>query len=306
MSTELLVALSAVFVTVASLSGLLAWTIFERTAPAQRRLREFAASSQGSLVKSDTALTYAPSAAERLQRFIPRSPSQLTATRRLLIRAGFYSPTAVAVYGLLELATPIVVAGLLFTLLPPAQRLIFTVLGGLLGFLLPGVVLGRLIAARQKRIRKGLPDALDLMVVCVEAGSALDQAVVKTAEDLGLTHPDLAHELKLVNIEMRAGKPRLEALKNLAERTGVDEVRALVAMMVQTDRFGTSIAQALRTHADSLRTQRRQEAEERAAKLGVKLVFPLVFCLFPALFVVILGPGAIKIFRQLIQNVGNR
>ena len=305
MSTELVVALSAVFVSVAAMSGLIVWTVLDRAVPAQRRLREFSA-SQTTLLKPDTALTTAPGAVERLSRFIPRSPSEMTATRRRLIRAGLYSPSAVAVYALSEIVTPVVVAGLLFTLLAPPENLVFAVLGGILGFLLPGVVLGRFIAARQKRIRKGLPDALDLIVVCVEAGSALDQAIVKASEDLGLTHPDLAHELKLVNIEMRAGKPRLEALKNLATRTGVDEVRALVAMMVQTDRFGTSIAQALRTHADSLRTQRRQEAEERAAKLGVKLVFPLVFCLFPALFVVILGPGAIKIFRVLIQGVANR
>ena len=157
-------------------------------------------------------------------------------------------------------------------------------------------------AQRQKEIQNGLPDALDLLIVCVEAGAGLDAAIVKASEELALAYPALAEELRLVTTECRAGKPRIEAFKNFAQRTGVDDVRALVAMLVQTDRFGTSIAQALRTHAATSRTKRRQRAEERAAKLGVKLVFPLVFCLFPALYVVVLGPAVIKIMHTLMNK----
>jgi tight adherence protein C len=147
-----------------------------------------------------------------------------------------------------------------------------------------------------------LPDALDLLIVCVEAGSGLDAAIVKASEELSLSYPALAEELRLITTETRAGKPRLEAFRNFAARTGVEDVRSLVAMLIQTDRFGTSIAQALRTHAEVSRTKRRQRAEEKAAKLGVKLVFPLVFCLFPALYVVVLGPAVIKIMHSLMNQ----
>jgi len=163
-----------------------------------------------------------------------------------------------------------------------------------LAYMAPGLVLDRKIAKRKRLIENGLPDALDMLIVSLEAGLGLDQAILKTSEELVIAHPELAEELRLINVECRAGKPRIEALKNFAARTKVDDVRALVAMLVQTDRFGTSVAQALRTHAEVSRTKRRQRAEERAAKIGVKLVFPLVFCLFPAFFVVTIGPAIIK------------
>jgi tight adherence protein C len=143
-----------------------------------------------------------------------------------------------------------------------------------------------------------------LMIVCLEAGASMDAAILKVSDELALAYPALADELRMVVTETRAGKPRLEAFRNLASRTGVDDVRSLVAMLVQTDRFGTSVAQALRTHAETSRTKRRQRAEERAAKIGVKLVFPLVFCLFPAFFVVTLGPAVIKFIRVMFENVG--
>ena len=165
------------------------------------------------------------------------------------------------------------------------------------GYMIPGLILVRLITLQKRRIEDGLPDALDLMIVCVEAGSSLDQAIMKASEELMISHPALALELQLITTEIRAGKPRIEAFKNFAARTKVDDVRALVAMLVQTDRFGTSVAQALRTHAATSRTKRRQRAEERAAKIGVKLVFPLVFFLFPAFYVVTLGPAVIQFLR---------
>ena len=164
------------------------------------------------------------------------------------------------------------------------------------------MVLGRMIEKRKQEIRNGLPDALDLFIVCVEAGCGLDQAIVKASDELGLTHPALAYELRLITTEIRAGKPRMEAFKNFAARTKVDDVQSLVAMLVQTDKFGTSVAQALRIHAETSRTKRRQAAEERAAKVGVKLVFPLVLFLFPALYVVILGPAVIS-FIRVFRNI---
>ena len=175
--------------------------------------------------------------------------------------------------------------------------------GALLGWLVPGFVLDYLTAQRQRVIQNGLPDALDLMIVCLEAGSAMDQAILKVSDELGLAYPALAEEFRMIITETRAGKPRLEAFRNFAARTGVEDVRSLVAMLVQTDRFGTSVSQALRTHAETSRTKRRQRAEERAAKIGVKMVFPLVFALFPAFFVVTLGPAVIKFIRVLYGQI---
>jgi tight adherence protein C len=176
----------------------------------------------------------------------------------------------------------------------------------LIGLQIPSVILSRKIAARQKSITNGLPDALDLFIVCLEAGSSLDQAILKASDELALSHPPLAEELKMLITETRAGKPRLEAFRNFASRTGVDDVRALVSMLVQTDRFGTSVSQALRTHAEVARTKRRQRAEERAAKIGVKLVFPLVFLLFPAFYVVTLGPAVVQFVRVFFGQIVNR
>ena len=168
-----------------------------------------------------------------------------------------------------------------------------------LGFFIPRFLLKRKISARQMRIRLGLPDALDLTVICVEAGLALDQAVMRVGEDLKHAHPDLSNEFYLFNLEMRAGKPRAEALRNLFSRTGVDDIKSLVATLVQTDRFGTSVAQALRVHSDSLRTERRQRAEEQAAKTTIKMVPPLVVFVLPSIIVVTLGPAIILLYRTL-------
>ncbi|MGH9566466.1 MAG: type II secretion system F family protein, partial [Candidatus Angelobacter sp.] len=165
------------------------------------------------------------------------------------------------------------------------------------GFFVPRIILKRLIRNRQMRIRLGLPDALDLTVICVEAGLALDQAMMRVGEDLHHAHPELSSELHLVNLEMRAGKPRTEALKNLVERTGVDDIRALVTTLIQTDRFGTSVAQGLRVHSDSLRTQRRQRAEEQAAKTSIKMVLPLALFILPSSIFVTLGPAFIQLLH---------
>ena len=158
------------------------------------------------------------------------------------------------------------------------------------------------MAKRRREIENGLPDALDLLVVCIEAGSGLDQAIVKSSEELTIAYPTLAEELRILTSEIRAGKARMDAFKSLAQRTKVDDVRALVAMLLQTDRFGTSVGQALRTHADTSRTKRRQRAEERAQKVGVKLVFPLVLFFFPAFYVVVLGPAIIHFIRDFMHK----
>jgi tight adherence protein C len=168
------------------------------------------------------------------------------------------------------------------------------------GYLLPELWLMWRVQSRQHRLRVGLPDALDMLVICVEAGLGLDQALLRVAQELRISHPELSEELQLVNMEMRVGKTRLDALRELARRTGVEDIKALVAMLIQTERFGTSIAQSLRVHSDELRIKRRQRAEEMSAKTTVKMVPALVFFIFPALMVVILGPAAITLMRQLM------
>ena len=220
-----------------------------------------------------------------------------------MARAGYHGHAPVIIFTVAELVLPVVCGGAAFVMAHGPLRIVFALVTAMVGYIVPGIVLQRLTEKRKKIIQNGLPDALDLFIVCLEAGSSLDQAVLKTSQDLDVPYPPLATELRMITTEMRAGKPRLEAFKNFAQRTGVDDVRALVNMLVQADRFGTSIAQALRTHAETSRTKRRQRAEERAAKIGVKMVFPLVFCLFPAFYVVTLGPGVIKFIRFFSEQL---
>jgi tight adherence protein C len=177
--------------------------------------------------------------------------------------------------------------------------LIATVWFSALGYVAPTIFIGGRIRRRQKEMQKALPDALDLLVVCVEAGLGLNQALVRVSEEIERLSPVLSEQFALVNLEIRAGTPRDDAFRNMGERTGLDDLKSLMAMLIQTDRFGTSIAQALRVQADTLRTKRRQRAEEAAAKTTIKLVFPLVLFIFPAMFVVILGSAMIQIFQAL-------
>jgi tight adherence protein C len=179
-------------------------------------------------------------------------------------------------------------------------------LGGLgFGYLLPGMVLARKAKGRAHRIRLALADMLDLLVVSVEAGLGLDQAIARVGSELAFAYPELSDELRLINLELRAGKARSEALRNLADRTGVEDLSSLVTMLIQTDKFGTSVAQSLRVYSETLRTKRRQRAEEAAAKTGVKMVFPLVFCIFPAIWVVTIGPAAIRFVTVLFPLIEN-
>jgi tight adherence protein C len=175
----------------------------------------------------------------------------------------------------------------------------------MVGYIAPGQYLLFRIARRKRAIERGLPNALDLLVVCVESGLGMDQAMIQVAKELHAAHPEICDEFAVMNLEMRAGKRRVEALHNLADRTGVEGMKKLVAVLVQTDRFGTSIAQSLRGHADYLRTLARQRAEERAAKLAVKLVFPIFFCVLPSLFIVTVGPVMTRLIRDLLPMIEN-
>ena len=305
MTIQFALILLAIFGSVALLGGAVVSTMLTWSTPEQREIRRLSQRGNRSvLAQLHLSETPAPWI-KRFQQLTPKSPKDMSGLRRRLATAGYRNLTTAVLYGSAETLLPFVVGGAALVFFG-FSRWYFALLAAAFGFVLPSVWLGRQTALRQKQIRNGLPDALDLMIVCIEAGSSVDQAILKTSDDLDIAYPALADELRLISTEMRAGKPRLEAFKNFASRTKVDEVRSLVSMLVQTDRFGTSIAQALRTHAEVSRTKRRQAAEERAGKIGVKLVFPLVFCLFPALYVAILGPAVIEYFRLFKPDVVER
>jgi tight adherence protein C len=297
MMPQLLLAVGLLFISVAVAAGYLTLDVLARRAPARQRLHE-AGEAIGVI---ETSLPLADAALDprlaRASRFLPKSPKEMSRLRKRMARAGYRSPMALVIYSIAELALPVMLLLLCLYLLGQSQGLLLGGLLALLGYMIPGFWLARQVTRRRKLIANGLPDALDLLIVCVEAGMGLDQAIAKASEELAVSHPALSEELVIITTEIRAGKPRMEAFKNFAERTKVDDVRQLVSMLVQTDRFGTSIAQALRTQAEVSRTKRRQRAEERAAKIGVKLVFPLVFFLFPAMYVVTLGPAVIRFVR---------
>ena len=237
-------------------------------------------------------------ALDPLSRALPLSPADVSKTRALLIQAGYRSPQHASIYNGLRV---------LFAVLGFLSVFLFTGFSSPLllvgvtafGFFIPRFMLKKKLQERQRRIRLGLPDGLDLTVICVEAGLSLDQAMMRVGEDLRTAHPELSAEFHLFDLETRAGKTRVEALRNLAARTGVDDIRSLVGTLIQTDRFGTSVAQALRVHSDSLRTERRQRAEEQAAKTTIKMVPPLVLFVLPSIIFVTIGPAVIDLIRQL-------
>jgi tight adherence protein C len=221
-----------------------------------------------------------------------------------MVQAGFRRPEAAAVFRAARVVVIVALVGLVyFTGFYKNNPVILLLVAAVTGFILPDVWLDWQRRARQQRLRLALPDALDLLVICLEAGLGIDQALLYVSQELKVAHRELCEEFDLVNAEMHVGKPRLEALRSLATRTGVDDIQALVATLVQTDRFGTSVAHSLRIHSDDLRTKRRQRAEELAAKTTIKMLFPLIFFIFPAIFVVILGPAVITIIRIFSQNL---
>lgn len=230
--------------------------------------------------------------------------SDKSAIRHFLVQAGFADETAVPIYWAARIITPAVLLILALAVAKTIHAAPAKVMLGVLwavgvGWIAPTFFVRSRLKKRQKEVQLAMPDMLDLLVVCVEAGLGLNQALTRVADEIHHVSPVTSEQLTLVNLEMRAGTPREEALKHLAERTGLPDMKSLVAMLIQTDRFGTSVADALRIQADTLRTKRRQRAEEAAAKTTIKLVFPLVLCIFPAMFVVVLAPSVIAIMREL-------
>jgi tight adherence protein C len=247
---------------------------------------------------------------KRLGNLVPASPKDVTVMQRRLIRAGYRNPNALkflygakAVFGVLvPVITGIV---LLNSSMESSNKFAAMVAAVAIGFFGPNEYVRMVAKKRQKLIHRGLANALDLLVVCVESGLGLDQAILQVAKELEHAHPEITEELAIVNLELKAGKRRAEALRNLADRTAVDDLKKLVAVLIQADRFGTGVAQSLRAHSDYMRVQARQIAEEKAAKLGVKLVFPIFFCILPSLFVVTVGPVVMRIMRQLLPMMNN-
>jgi tight adherence protein C len=302
MDFSLLLMIGGVFITVALLAGSTASWWLVHNSPEQRRLRSLAIPAPAVIVTKTLSADETDPVLARLSRLLPKSPSEMSRLQRRLRRAGLASNAAPIYFSIAQLTLPLLIAGPILLYLGVSEGWMYAAGGAAVGYIVPGFFVDYKTAQRKKLITNGLADALDLITVCVEAGSGLDQAIIKASEELAIAHPEVAAELKLVTTETRAGKPRTEAFKNFSTRTGVDDVRSLVAMLIQTDRFGTSIGQALRTHAETIRTKRRQRAEERAAKVGVKLVFPLALCLFPALYVVCFGPVVVRIYRSILEG----
>jgi tight adherence protein C len=234
---------------------------------------------------------------------LPISSQDSAVAKNDLIGAGFRSSSAVGVYygtkACLALVLLVCALSLRSHIEKPILKIVFPIGSAGIGWALPSFILGRLVKKRHEDIRLALPDVLDLMVICSEAGCGLDQAIVNVSRDLRTVHPAIAEELSMVNMEIMAGKSRSDALRNLGKRCGEDEVKKLTAILIQTDRFGTSVSEALRTQSEFLRIRRSQEAEERAGKVGVKLVFPIFFFCLPALLIFTAGPGMLQLFKNL-------
>jgi tight adherence protein C len=291
------------------------WLLYKPQSAATERLRRMGGSKEGIAMQGaqvavlpddSTTAELAQRLATPLNKLLPPSATEAKKLQRQLMHAGFRSAEAPMIYRAIQLASmagfPLVVAGACaLTARPLNKALVYIIIAFVVGFFIPRFFLNKMISKRQRLIRWGLADALDLMVVSVEAGLGLNAAMMKVSTELRDVHSAVAIEFELANLEIRVGRDRDEALRNLAERTGVDDLRSLVAMLIQTDKFGTSIAKGLRIFSDSLRTKRRQRAEQEAQKAAVKLLFPLACFLFPTLFIAILGPAALN----LIDVMGN-
>jgi tight adherence protein C len=242
---------------------------------------------------------------KRIGEKVPRSPKEMGSLRLRLTQAGYRRDEALTIFFGIRVMFAFTLFLFFSTSIIAKPNMTMALAGLGAGYVLPGMALARMAKRRAHKIRLALADALDLLVVSVEAGLGLDQAMSRVGSELAFAYPALSDELKLINLELRAGKPRSEALRNLADRTGVDDLSSLVTMLIQTDKFGTSVAQSLRVYSETLRTKRRQRAEEAAAKTGVKMVFPLVFCIFPAIWVVTIGPAAIRFMTVLFPMIDN-
>lgn len=288
------------------------WLVYRPQSAATERLRKLAGkggltidSAQPLVMPDESAATeIAQRLAQPINKLVPVSATEAKKLQKQLMHAGFRSKDAPIIYRAIQIATmgglPLLVVGICALLARPLQSVIvYMMLAFVIGFALPRFTLKRITNNRQRDLRWGLADALDLMVISVEAGLGLNAAMMRVSSELKDVHHAIAVEFELANLEIRVGRERDEALRNLAERTGIDDLRSLVAMLIQTDKFGTSIAKGLRVFSDSLRTKRRQRAEQEAQKAAVKLLFPLSCFLFPTLFIAILGPAAINLIDVL-------
>ena len=289
------------------------WLLFRPASATAVRLRELGDQSAPATVgfEDNSVAKLAERIAEPINRLVPTSAGDAKKLQKQLMQAGFRTPHAPAIYRALHLLSMLMfpAAVLLVTmfLTRPLNSALLPMLCALAaGFILPRFILNRLIAGRKLRITWGLADALDLMVITMEAGLGLNAAMLKVCEELKEVHPDISKEFELANLEIRVGRERSEALRNLAERTGVEDLNSLVGMLIQADRFGTSIARAVRVYSDSLRTKRRQRAEQAAQKAAFKLLLPLGALLFPTMFIVILGPALLNISDMLSGGVSNQ
>lgn len=283
-----------------------AFLILIRTQDWRAAVRRLATEGPARVGKTFPGTTLWRDLVKKVAAAAPQSPRALPQLKRRLLRAGFYHPNAPRYFQAIRVLSA-AAGGLAafvasragsasdnFSLAPAAAAA---------GYWLPARILAMAMRRRQRAIARGLPNALDLMVVCVESGLGVDQTILQVAKELETAHPEICAEFTIMNLELRAGKTRAEALHNLAERTGDEDVRKLVAVLIQTDRFGTSLAQCLRGHAEFLRIMARERAEERAAKVAVKLVFPIFFCVLPSLFVVTIGPVVARMVRELIPMI---
>ena len=282
------------------------WLMFRPVSATANRLQELAEPQTigATSLESDSTASFAERLSEPLGKLVPVSAANAKKLQMRLMQAGYRSHSAPAIYRatqlLLVLALPGLVASLWLFLAKPLNGATLPLLGAVIaGVIFPRFMLNRLVAGRQLRITWGLADALDLMVISMEAGLGLNAAMVKVCEELKGVHPDISQEFETANLEIRVGRERSEALRNLADRSGVEDLNSLVGMLIQADRFGTSIARAVRVYSDSLRTKRRQRAEQAAQKAAFKLLLPLGALLFPTMFIVILGPALLNISDML-------
>jgi tight adherence protein C len=288
------------------------WLMFRPASAAAVRLAELDdQNSAGTAILEDSSvMKLAERIAEPINRLVPPSAADAKKLQKKLMQAGFRSAHAPNIYRALQLVSMLVCPGsivLLWMYLarPMAEATIAVLFAFAAGFLLPRFILNRMVASRQLRITWGLADALDLMVITMEAGLGLNAAMLKVCEELKDVHPDISKEFEIANLEIRVGRERSEALRNLADRTGVEDLNSLVGMLIQADRFGTSIAKAVRVYSDSLRTKRRQRAEQAAQKAAFKLLLPLGALLFPTMFIIILGPAMLNIGDMLSNGVSS-
>jgi len=285
------------------------WAMFGQGSALTDRLRtvgRLTPESASMQVEENPVGAFAERLATPINNLLPPSPGEADKLRKKLMQAGYRTPTAPIIFRAIQLVSlvvfPLVVLFWATTSGKPLRDfLLYILIAVLLGFILPRYILDKRIKARQLRLRWGLADALDLMVVSIEAGLGLNAAMMRVSEELMVVHPDISKEFELANLEIRVGREREEALRNLADRTGVDDLRSLCAMLIQADRFGTSISRAVRVYAHSLRTKRRQRAEQAAQKAAMKLLFPLTCFLFPAFLLTILGPAVLSLYDNFIN-----